>query len=295
MNYRFIEAFHWSAALGSFAAAAEKLHTTQSAISARIRELESSLGVSLFERTGTRISLTASGRALVPLATDMLRLSATIKSTIPNRNALSGLLRIGVGDTIAMTWFPRLLARLGEMHPLVEVEVYVDFATNLNKMLLNGYLDLAFLADATSPRLLSRNLGRTAFRWVSAASFHTHDPLDAKQLANERIITFPVGSHLHGRVANWFEKQGFAPRYLHCNSVAVMIGLTRAGCGVSILPIVVLRELLERKELMLLDMPSSIDDCEFFAARNRENSDPAVLAVMDLATQTTDFDPVRSG
>jgi DNA-binding transcriptional LysR family regulator len=62
LNLRFIETFVWVARLRSFTAAAEKLYTTQAAISARIATLEEDLGVKLFERE-TRWSWRATASA----------------------------------------------------------------------------------------------------------------------------------------------------------------------------------------------------------------------------------------
>lgn len=59
MNLRFIEAFVWVARLHSFTAAAEKLYTTQAAISARIATLEEDFGVKLFERSPLTILVRA--------------------------------------------------------------------------------------------------------------------------------------------------------------------------------------------------------------------------------------------
>ena len=63
MNLRFIEAFVWVARLRSFTAAAEKLYTTQAAISARIATLEDDFGVKLFERDKRTVALTHSGKS----------------------------------------------------------------------------------------------------------------------------------------------------------------------------------------------------------------------------------------
>src|SRR3546814_13734497 len=60
-----LETLLWIARLGTFAAAAERLNTTQPAISARVRELENHLGTVLFRREGRTMTLTPAGRELV--------------------------------------------------------------------------------------------------------------------------------------------------------------------------------------------------------------------------------------
>ena len=61
MDHRQLEALYWITRLGSFAAAARKLNTSQPAISQRIRDLERSLGVPLFDRSRRRAVLTPQG------------------------------------------------------------------------------------------------------------------------------------------------------------------------------------------------------------------------------------------
>ena len=60
-----LETLLWIARLGTFRAAAERLNTTQPAISARVREMEEQLGVALFRNEGRGVVLTAKGRELV--------------------------------------------------------------------------------------------------------------------------------------------------------------------------------------------------------------------------------------
>ncbi|EJL24081.1 LysR family transcriptional regulator, partial [Novosphingobium sp. AP12] len=60
-----LETLMWIDRLGTFAAAAQRLNTTQPAISARVREIEEQLGVALFQREGRRMVLSARGRRLV--------------------------------------------------------------------------------------------------------------------------------------------------------------------------------------------------------------------------------------
>ncbi|NPC59140.1 LysR family transcriptional regulator [Caenimonas soli] len=87
MNTRFLETFLWVAKLGSFRAAAEKLHTTQGAVSGRVAELEKMFGVALFDREN-RNALTQRGIELMPYAERMIDLQAG--KPISRTNALAG-------------------------------------------------------------------------------------------------------------------------------------------------------------------------------------------------------------
>ena len=65
MNTRFVEAFLWSARLGSFRAASDRLHITQAAVANRIASLEEDIGARLFERDAKELRLTAVGTRLL--------------------------------------------------------------------------------------------------------------------------------------------------------------------------------------------------------------------------------------
>ena len=66
MNLRFLETFLWVARLNSFSATADRLHTTQAAVSNRIAALERELGIRLFDRDLRSVRLTPEGRARCP-------------------------------------------------------------------------------------------------------------------------------------------------------------------------------------------------------------------------------------
>ncbi len=90
MNLKQIQAFVWVATLGSFRKTAEKLFTTQPAISSRIAALEESLGVKLFERGTGKVALTSKGNELLPLAEQFLFLAERFKERANASVSLSG-------------------------------------------------------------------------------------------------------------------------------------------------------------------------------------------------------------
>lgn len=110
MNLRFIEAFVWVARLRSFKAAAEKLHTTQTAISARIATLENQFGVKLFERDKRTVVLTYSGEELLKYAEQLLGISARMMEAVADRSSYGGTVSIGAIETVVHTLVARAAA-----------------------------------------------------------------------------------------------------------------------------------------------------------------------------------------
>ena len=91
---------------GSVTQAAAKLHRVQSNVSARLNQLEESLGVSLFHRSGRRMLITEEGARLLDYADRLLRLADEAQMSVRGDQAPAGQLRIGSMETTAAARLP---------------------------------------------------------------------------------------------------------------------------------------------------------------------------------------------
>src|SRR5438067_889840 len=123
-----IEAFYWICQLGSYSAAADRLNTTQPAISNRMRDFEEALGCALFDPRVRRPRLTARGKAVLGISEQFLSLGQSLRRAAGAEQTAGGLVRVGAADTVALTWLPTLLSRLCDQYPLVDVEMFVDLS-----------------------------------------------------------------------------------------------------------------------------------------------------------------------
>ncbi|MDR5667781.1 SDR family NAD(P)-dependent oxidoreductase, partial [Burkholderia cenocepacia] len=99
MNIRFLETFVWLAKLENFRLTAEKLHTTQAAVSSRIASLEEAFDVRLFDRNTRSATLTPAGRRMLAYAERIVRLDGEMRRDIDAASD-AGLIRIGVIESI---------------------------------------------------------------------------------------------------------------------------------------------------------------------------------------------------
>ena len=157
MNLKHLEAFIWITRLGSFSAAARRLNSSQPAISMRIQELEKTLGVKLFDRGSRTARITPKGREFVDYAERILSLASEAEQRLSDRKQVSGRLRLGVTETIALTWLPRLVARLNEEFPALVIDLDIDLTNGMWRKIRSGNLDHVptDLVDRVAPTLVA--------------------------------------------------------------------------------------------------------------------------------------------
>jgi DNA-binding transcriptional LysR family regulator len=108
----------------SFSEAARNLHLTQPTVSHHIKMLEASLGVQLFERTGSSLKLTEAGRMLVPRARKLIREAIEAEQVMAAlQDQITGQIRIACSTTTGKYILPQFAARFRYRHPGVKVSV----------------------------------------------------------------------------------------------------------------------------------------------------------------------------
>ncbi|SDK03859.1 DNA-binding transcriptional regulator, LysR family [Pseudomonas delhiensis] len=255
MNLKFLETFVWVARLKSFRLTAEKLFSTQAAISSRIAVLESELGVKLFVRDSRGVTLTPEGHQVLEYAERMLDTLHELHQAIDAGRVSQGRIRIGAMDTVVHTWLSPLVARGMERFPELEIELTTDTAINLAEQLRKGYLDLVFQTDPIRHEsVLNLELGSYPLRWVVASGSHyARDYASLEELASERVVTFSKHSRPHLDLLTLLQARGISVPRLNCvNSVAAMTRLVRDGFGIGALPPALVTQELERGELRVL-------------------------------------------
>lgn len=130
-----------------FGKAAEACFVSQSAFSVAIRELESTLGTQLFDRTNKRVTITAMGWEIVVQARLVIRdLEALMDMARVSSEPLSGKLRLGIIPTISPFLLPKLLPKLRSHFPQLKLFLQEDTTQRVYERLMSGELDLILIA-----------------------------------------------------------------------------------------------------------------------------------------------------
>ncbi len=283
-----LEAFYWIARLGGFHAAATRLNLTQPTISFRIRGLEEALDVRLFERSGRQARLTTEGRHLLPQAERMIGLAEELQLKTALSDPLRGRLRLGAPDSFGLTCMPSLLASLRKQLPELSVALIIDNSSVLSERLNDRELDIAILADpAVKAHIGQEPLGTIECAWVASPRLRLPDrPVRPGDLLRHEIFTNPEPSNLMTLLRDWFSTAGLeVARLSTCNSLSVILRLTMAGAGVSLLPTAILPRRRGPGGLRVLRAQPQLGRPRLFGAYQLDKAGRTVDAVLQTARQ----------
>jgi DNA-binding transcriptional LysR family regulator len=225
---------------GGFARAAMRLNLTQSAVSRQIGDLESELGVPLFDRVGRRVRLTSEGEDLLRRTRHLLEeVEGLGERARALKSGQTGLLRVGATPQVIENLLAQFLAGHRQRHPGIDVHLIEDGGARLPSRLERGDVHLSIM-----PAGYEGFSGRLLYPMHLLAVLAETHPLRGKkkaleiaELADEPLILMSPGA----ASLMWFEIACHAahirPRVLLHSSVPhTMIELARSGFGIAVVP-----------------------------------------------------------
>jgi DNA-binding transcriptional LysR family regulator len=241
MDLRQLEIIRAIADSGSFTAAGEKLHVSQSAISRQILLLEDELGEPVFHRIGRRIRITPAGESLLQLSHRVFQdLHDTVSGISDKRESLRGTMRLVGGMTVCLYAFPALLAEVRRIHPSLDLKITVGSAERSIAMLRSGAGDLGLLtlpveaADLVSVPVLEEELLVITYPTHPLAQRKEITPAD---LDKQPFILFETGSITRRLVEEFFTREHIeAHIVMETENVEIIKAMVRNGLGISIIP-----------------------------------------------------------
>ncbi|KVL52540.1 LysR family transcriptional regulator [Burkholderia territorii] len=294
MNIRFLETFVWLAKLENFRLTAEKLHTTQAAVSSRIASLEEAFDVRLFDRNTRSATLTPAGRRMLAYAERIVRLDSEMRRDIDAASD-AGLIRIGVIESIVHSWFPALMAQLRERYPRLDVEITSDTTPHLVRLLSTDGVDLILQTDPVpGPDFTNLPLCEFPVRWAASPRLGLGgERLDVARLAAYPIISFSRHSGPHATIERLFAAVE-RPASINCiTSVAAMIRLVADGFGVAALPPAIIGRELQEGSLELLDVEPEFPALPLVASYRTQGL-PVAARIAELASEVARAMPAVS-
>lgn len=292
MTFKQLEAIYWVTQLGGFSQAAAKLHTTQSAISKRVQELEALFATPLFDRTQRTSRLTEKGEEMYVVAKRLLEQRDAAMSQFSSSQEVVRRLRIGVTELTAMTWLPRLVELVREHHPKVVLEPDVDMSMMLRDKLLANEVDVAFVPDTCKDeRFTLKRLGVVENAWMCKPG--TFDGQQVRRLHDLSTHTFLTQGDKSGTGVlynQWLGSVNMQPtNTIVCNSLLAIIGMTVSGLGFSYLPKQCVEPLLQGRYLEQLKVTPALPKTHYVAAYKSDQRSTLISSIVRLAQECCDF------
>lgn len=153
MDIKNLETFVMVNELKSFTQAAQKLGFTQSTVSFQIKQLETELGIPLFERISHTVTLTNEGQKLLPLAHQMLRLWAEAGHIAGNEEP-EGIVRIAIAESLSSWQFHSHFKDFHARYPGIRLKLIAASTNDMFQMLSQNQVDIVYTLDR---RIYSHN------------------------------------------------------------------------------------------------------------------------------------------
>ncbi|KRG70605.1 hypothetical protein ABB29_05975 [Pseudoxanthomonas dokdonensis] len=253
---------------GGVSRAAQALCLTQSAVSKALKQLEHQLGLPLLERSPLDgkslrgVQLTGHGEALHQHARVIFALEQAASDDMADRAQIkAGALRLGASTTIGGYWLPRWVARYKTLHPAIDVELRIGNTCDIAQALLDYRLDIGWVEGQVSETGIQAVPWREEPLVLVCGSQHPlagTATVTAAMLTSCLWLTREAGSGTGQMIEAWLAQQSLLPeRQLRMGSNEAIAQAVAAGDGVSLLPRVVVADLLQLQRVHVVAWPSS--------------------------------------
>ena len=232
---------------GSVTRAAQNLSISQSSVTEALKELETDLGVALFERHPRGLTITHNGHQFLRHATKILASVSDARTSFSGQqSALSGTLNIGVTSLVAGYVLSDLLARYRRACPGIEVSAIEDNGGYLEHLLVGGELDVAVMVISNlrdRMALQAEILETSPYRlWLPMGHpLVSADIISVADIDREPLIMLTV-DEIEENTGKLLSALGARPHVaFRTRSVEAVRSLVATGAGVALLPDLVYR------------------------------------------------------
>ena len=268
-----------------FGQTSREVHVSPSTLSRSIQKLERELGTQLFDRDNRSVSLTAAGQRLQAYASQTLTAFEQVQEELrAPQDAVCGTLSLFCSVTAAHSFLPKLLSEFRTAHPEVTLKLETGYAVSALEMLERDVVDVtvAALPERLPRSLLTRVITYTPLQFVAPrADCEVSRMVEARRIDWGRVpMVLPELGVARESVDRWFRDAGVTPRlYGEVSGNEAALSLISLGCGVGIVPGLVMEKSPLGSEVRALDVRPRLPDFRVGLCSKRGNlKSPVVRA-----------------
>jgi DNA-binding transcriptional LysR family regulator len=275
----------------SFTRAADELHIAQQAVSQQIRSLERSLGVTLLRRSSRRVELTAEGKVF--LVDSRRVLSAADRAARRVKGAARGevgTLRLGYTLTTVWDTIPRLLARVADRHPQINVEAREVFGGDIPDLLRAETCDIALAPMTSCAHGFRRRIVRREPLCIALSESDPlagHRKIELASLRDRRFEVWPreMAPGFYDTVVGACHDAGFEPVLDENAAGNTVWGYLARGRGVALINNSLIEQL--PRGVALVELASPTTSITYEAVWHRDDL-PVIERVLEVAAELAD-------
>ncbi|MGE6379256.1 cidABC operon transcriptional activator CidR [Peribacillus muralis] len=215
MDIKHLQYFIEVTNFNNFTRAADHLFITQPAISKMIKNLETELGVELFDRSRKQLILTDAGRVVLEQAKLIDKAFRNLETEVDNLLGLKkGHIRIGLPPIIDASFFPRILSRFHEQYPNITFQLVEDGSKKIEESVQKDLIDIGVIVLPTNTALfhhfsfLEEDINLIVY---PSHPFANREEIDLAELKNESFILFNKDYVLRDLIISSCSEAGFSP------------------------------------------------------------------------------------
>ena len=232
----FVEVYRWR----KLSTAAERLHLTPSAVSILLRQVEESVGATLFDRTTRGLTPTEVARQTLPIAERVLRDVETLEGDFGSSSVPTGKVVVAVTPTVALTLMPSILRSFQEAHPQIRASLIDGETSQFVPRILSGEADLGLGAPGQSIADLDEHTLVQDYLHI----VFTHDHPFARKstirwsdLAGHELVGLKAGYGIRSLIDKAAREAKVQLSFRHEVSLLITaLAMTAEGLGPSIVP-----------------------------------------------------------
>jgi len=238
----------------SFSGAAKKLFVSQPALSMTVKKVEEELGITIFDRSTTPLSLTGEGEVYIAAVEQLRSVERSLHDRLADMaNLRAGSLSVSGENFVSSFILPEILMKFSAKYAGISVDLTESNSPNLRQMLLNDSIDLLVAHDFDPALYEAEELFEEKIYLAVPESFPINDSLSAfamtaKQMGTgktapavdlslfgeETFLLLKPGNDMCRRAFSLYREAGFDPKPLiHLDQLITAYNLCRAGMGIT--------------------------------------------------------------
>lgn len=244
----------------NFTKASKALYISQPSLSSYVAKIEDVLGMPLFDRSTTPLTMTYAGEVYVKGAREVLDACSRLEKQLSDISAQKiGRIRVALSDDRAAYMLPMVLPKYQQIHPNVTVQVESSASDQVTDLLLDNKIDIAILPDSewNSQQFIQNDIYSEEMVLVANQELIHEEHLiegvrgvvDISRLEEVPLITLHPQHSFRSYVNHLFSSNGLHPNvFIETSSLAAAYRLATTGLGAAIVPRMTLELTKETKK-----------------------------------------------